>query len=62
MSIDFEERLRSEMAAVEVRPRPGLVREAYRGCQRRRARRDGGQRRRGGPGRLQSQRVSTVSG
>jgi hypothetical protein len=36
MSIDFEERLRSEMAAVEVRPRPGLVREAYRTCQRRR--------------------------
>ena len=36
MSIDFEERLRSEMAAVQVRPRPGLVREAYRGCQRRR--------------------------
>jgi hypothetical protein len=36
MSIDFEERLRSEMAAVEVRPRPGLVREAYRGHQRRR--------------------------
>ena len=36
MSIDFEERLRSEMAAVEVRPRPGLVREAYRDCQRRR--------------------------
>jgi len=36
MSIDFEERLRSEMAAVEVRPRPGLVRAAYRDCQRRR--------------------------
>jgi hypothetical protein len=36
MSIDFEERLRSAMAAVEVRPRPGLVREAYRDCQRRR--------------------------
>lgn len=30
MSVDFEERLRSEMAAVEVRPRSGLVREAYR--------------------------------
>lgn len=36
MSVDFEEQLRSEMAAVEVRPRPGLVRAAYRGCQRRR--------------------------
>lgn len=38
MSIDFEERLRAEMAAVEVRPRPGLVRDAYRRYhQRRRA-------------------------
>ena len=36
MSVDFEERLRSEMAAVEVRPRPGLVREAYRRHHRRR--------------------------
>lgn len=30
MSTDFEQRLRSEMEQVTVRPRPGLAREAYR--------------------------------
>jgi hypothetical protein len=30
MSIDFEERLRAEMGRVQVRPRPGLAREAHR--------------------------------
>jgi hypothetical protein len=30
MSTDFEQRLRSEMERVAVRPRPGLVKEAYR--------------------------------
>ncbi len=30
MSIDFEERLRADMGRVQVRPRPGLVREAHR--------------------------------
>jgi hypothetical protein len=30
MSTDFEQRLRSDMEAVVVRPRPGMVREAYR--------------------------------
>jgi hypothetical protein len=36
MSIDFGQRLRSEMSQVEVRPRPGLVRDAYRTCHARR--------------------------
>jgi hypothetical protein len=31
MSTDFEQRLRAEMQQVPVRPRPGLVKEAYRG-------------------------------
>jgi hypothetical protein len=40
MNTEFEERLREEMGRVEVRPRPGLVREAYRDQrQRRKARR-----------------------
>src|SRR5277367_2772921 len=30
MSIDFEDRLRAEMGRVQVRPRPGLAREAHR--------------------------------
>ena len=30
MSIDFEERLRADMGRVQVRPRPGLAREAHR--------------------------------
>jgi hypothetical protein len=30
MSTDFEQRLRAEMEQVAVRPRPGLVKEAYR--------------------------------
>ena len=30
MSIDFEERLRADMRRVQVRPRPGLAREAHR--------------------------------
>jgi hypothetical protein len=30
MSIDFEDRLRADMARVQVRPRPGLAREAHR--------------------------------
>lgn len=30
MKTEFEDRLRAEMGQVEVRPRPGLVREAYR--------------------------------
>jgi hypothetical protein len=37
MSTDFEQRLRSEMEQVTVRPRPGMVREAYR-CYRARRR------------------------
>ena len=36
MSIDFEQRLRSEMSQVAVRPRPGLVTDAYRACHARR--------------------------
>jgi hypothetical protein len=36
MSIDFEQRLRSEMSRVAVRPRPGLVGDAYRACHARR--------------------------
>lgn len=38
MSIDFEERLRADMGQVEVRPRPGLAREAHRRYQRGRRR------------------------
>jgi hypothetical protein len=30
MSIDFEERLRADMGQVQVRPRPGLARDAHR--------------------------------
>ena len=30
MSIDFEDQLRAEMGRVQVRPRPGLAREAHR--------------------------------
>ena len=30
MSIDFEDRLRADMGRVQVRPRPGLAREAHR--------------------------------
>lgn len=36
MTTGFEQRLRSEMEQVAVRPRPGLVREAYRGYRGRR--------------------------
>lgn len=38
MSIDFQERLRTDMGHVEVHPRPGLVREAHRRYQRGRRR------------------------
>lgn len=38
MSIDFEERLRADMGQVQVRPRPGLAREAHRRYQRGRRR------------------------
>ena len=38
MSIDFEERLRADMGRIEVRPRPGLAREAHRRYQKGRRR------------------------
>ena len=38
MSIDFEERLRADMGQVQVRPRPGLAREAHRRYQKGRRR------------------------
>ena len=38
MSIDFEERLRADMGQVQVRPRPGLARDAHRRYQKSRRR------------------------